>query len=134
MVTTHAAWSTASIYRDRGGRRQQMRPVDLREEEEKMPDLPGGMPRSSFTEGGPVYSDADLTVFIEMFRERFRAIDAQLALISDKLGIPYERPDNDVPQEVVELYHAGKRMEAVARYRQLTNASLGEARDALSRL
>jgi ribosomal protein L7/L12 len=84
---------------------------------------------------GAVYSETEVTVYIQKFFERFRAIEAQLALISEKLGIPYENPaDAAMPREVVELVHAGKRLEAVKRYRQLTNASLNEAREAISGL
>jgi hypothetical protein len=90
--------------------------------------------KSSFGEGGAVYSLGDVTVYIQEFFERFRAIEAQLAVISEKLGIPYQAPSDSVPQEVVELVHAGKRTEAVARYRQLTNASFNEAREVISRL
>lgn len=90
--------------------------------------------KSSFGEGGAVYSPGDVTVYIQEFFDRFRAIEAQLALISEKLGIPYESPADSAPREVVELVHAGKRIEAVTRYRQLTNASLDEAREVISRL
>jgi hypothetical protein len=90
--------------------------------------------KTSFREGGAVYDLGDVTVYIQKFFERFRAIEAQLALISEKLGIPYENPADSVPQEVVELVHAGKRVEAATRYRQLTNASFDEAREVISRL
>jgi hypothetical protein len=90
--------------------------------------------KSSFTEGGAVYDLGDITVYIQKFFERFRAIEAQLAVISEKLGIPYENPADSVPQEVVELVQAGKRLEAATRYRRLTNASFDEAREVISRL
>jgi ribosomal protein L7/L12 len=88
--------------------------------------------KSSFAEGGAVYSQGDVTVYIQQFLERFRAIEAQPALISEKLGIPYENPADTVPREVVELVQAGKRIEAVKRYRQLTNAGVDEAREVIS--
>jgi hypothetical protein len=81
-----------------------------------------------------VYSETQVTEYIQRFFERFRAIEAQLALISDRLGIPYETPGASLPQEVAELVRAGKRTEAVLRYRQLTKASLQEATDAIARL
>jgi hypothetical protein len=81
-----------------------------------------------------VYSDGQVTEYIQQFFERFRAIEAQLALISAKLGLPYDNPANTVPRGVLELVHAGKRMEAVTLYRQLTNASFDVARDVISRL
>ena len=90
--------------------------------------------KSSFEREGAVYDLGDITVYIQKFLERFRTIEAQLARISEKLGIPYENPADAVPQEVVELAHNGKRLEAVTLYRQLTNASIGEARDVISGL
>ena len=90
--------------------------------------------KSSFSEGGATYDLGDVTVYIQHFFERFRAIEAQLALISEKLGVPYQGPSDGVPSEVVELVRAGKRLEAATRYRELTGASLDEAREAISRL
>ena len=81
-----------------------------------------------------VYSDSQVTAYIQQFFERFRAIEAQLALISEKLGVPYDNPEDAVPREVVELVHAGKRLEAVTRYRELTNARFDVARDVIARL
>ena len=90
--------------------------------------------KSAFGQSGGVYSPGDVTVYIQEFFERFRAIESQLALISEKLGLPYENPADAVPQEVVELVHAGKRLEAVTRYRELTHATFEEARTVVSRL
>jgi hypothetical protein len=90
--------------------------------------------KSSFSQGGGVYSQGDVTVYIQKFFERLRAIEDQLAVISEKLGVPYQRPAESVPPEVVELVNAGKRMEAVTLYRQLTDAGFDEAREVISRL
>jgi hypothetical protein len=70
--------------------------------------------KSSFSDGGPVYDLGDVTVYIQHFLERFRAIEAQLAAISQKLEIPYETPAESVPPEVMELVQTGRRLEAVA--------------------
>ncbi|MBV9165533.1 MAG: hypothetical protein JO342_05220 [Solirubrobacterales bacterium] len=81
------------------------------------------------------YTDAQLTAYIQQYRERFEAIETQLALISEKLGLPYENPnDAEVPAEVRELARAGKRLDAVKRYRSLTGASLDVAQDVVSKL
>jgi hypothetical protein len=81
-----------------------------------------------------VYTDTEVTEYIQRFFERFRAIEAQLALLSEKLGVPYDNPASSLPPEIVELVHAGKRMEAVTRYRQLTGADFATARDAIAQL
>jgi hypothetical protein len=82
-----------------------------------------------------VYSDAQVTAYIQQYRERFKAIETQLALISEKLGLPYENPnDVEVPAEVRELARAGKRLDAVKQYRILTGASLDVAQDVVSKL
>ena len=82
-----------------------------------------------------VYSDAQVTAYIQQYRERFKAIETQLALISEKLDLPYENPnDAEVPAEVLELARAGKRIDAVKRYRTLTGASLDVAQDVVSKL
>jgi len=82
-----------------------------------------------------VYSEAQVTAYIQQFRERFTAIENQLALLSEKLGVPYENPnDAEVPAEVVELARAGKRIDAVKQYRTLTGASLDVAQEVVSKL
>jgi ribosomal protein L7/L12 len=59
--------------------------------------------------------------------ERLAAIEAQLAILSEKAGVPYERPSEGVPQEIVDLVHAGNKLEAIRQYRILTGASLADA-------
>jgi hypothetical protein len=82
-----------------------------------------------------VYSEAQVTAYIQQYRERFKAIETQLALISEKLGLPYENlNDAEVPTEVRELARAGKRLDAVKQYRILTGASLDVAQDVVSKL
>jgi ribosomal protein L7/L12 len=81
-----------------------------------------------------VYNDAQVTAYIQQFLERFRAIEDQLALISEKLGLPYEQPGDGVTPEVVELVRAGKRIEAVKLYRELTGAGLDVATDVITKI
>jgi ribosomal protein L7/L12 len=65
---------------------------------------------------------------MEAVNARLRAHEAQLALVSEKLGIPFEDPAPIVPPDVAELAHAGKHVEAMKRYRELTGASTEDAR------
>ena len=81
-----------------------------------------------------VYSDLQVTSYIQEFFERFQRIEAQLGLVSEKLGIAFELPSDGLPAEVVELARSGDRLGAVKRYRELTNASFEDARNAVSKL
>ena len=60
--------------------------------------------------------------------ERFRAIEAQLAILSEKAGVPYAPPTTGVPPDVIQLAQAGKQLDAIKRYRELTGADLDTAR------
>ena len=61
-------------------------------------------------------------------------VEAQVALISQRLGLPYEVAQDAVPAAVVDLAHAGKRLEAIKLYRELTNADLQEAMQVIDQL
>jgi hypothetical protein len=61
-------------------------------------------------------------------------VEAQVVLISQRLGIPYEIEHQSVPQEVVDLVNAGKRLQAIAKYRELTNTDLDEARQVIDQI
>jgi ribosomal protein L7/L12 len=62
-------------------------------------------------------------------------IERQVALISAKLGLPYDYPGNaTMPAEVVELVQSGNKMAAMAKYRELTGSGLGEAQAAIDSL
>lgn len=67
--------------------------------------------------------------YIETINERLRRLEAQLELVSQRVGVPFADPTAAIPPDVVELARANKRLEAIKRYRELTNASLEEARD-----
>lgn len=49
-------------------------------------------------------------------------------IVSEKLGVPFTPINSGVPAEVVELARAGKTIEAITKYRELTNASAADAR------
>jgi ribosomal protein L7/L12 len=62
-------------------------------------------------------------------------IERQVALISEKLGLPYDYPGNAaMPPEVVQLAQAGDKRGALAKYRELTGAGLQEAQAAIEAL
>ena len=78
----------------------------------------------------PAQYDAEqLKRRFDIVNERLRGIEDQLALLSEKAGVPYSPPSEDVPAEVVALAEAGKTMDAIKRYRELTNAPFEQARD-----
>ena len=81
-----------------------------------------------------VYSNEQLTSQVDDFFERFRRLEAQVAILSEKAGVPFELPSAAVPDEVVELAQAGDRMGAMKRYRELTGAGADEARVAIALL
>ncbi|HEX4519291.1 MAG TPA: hypothetical protein VH063_06880 [Gaiellaceae bacterium] len=82
----------------------------------------------------PYYSQPQLSEFVDTIMERLRAIESQLALLSDKAGIPYERSDDGVPAEVVELVKAGDRVGAIRRLRELTGADTGAAAEIVNKI
>ena len=61
-------------------------------------------------------------------------VEAQVVLISQHLGLPYVIEESPVPQEVVDLVRAGKRLEAMRKYRELTNSDLDEARQVVDQI
>ena len=80
------------------------------------------------------YNELQLSSFVDQIFERLRAIEAQLALLSEKAGVPYDAPGKDVPAEVVELAAQGDRMGAIKKYRELTGAGIEEAQEAIAKL
>jgi ribosomal protein L7/L12 len=80
------------------------------------------------------YEAADLQRIFGTIKDRLRAIEEQLAVLSRQAGVPYDKPGEEVPPEVLELAVAGKSMEAIKLYRELTNAEFEEARAVVSGL
>ena len=80
------------------------------------------------------YNELQLSSFIDQVFERLRAIEAQLAVLSEKAGVPYDVPGQEVPQEVADLVLAGDRMGALRKYRELTGSGVEEAQEAISKL
>ena len=75
----------------------------------------------------PAMNEAFIPEMFERVNKRLRAIEDQLVLLSEKAGIAYEAPGANVPAEVVELKRAGKTLDAIRKYRELTGASAEEA-------
>ena len=74
------------------------------------------------------YSQQSLEANFAAMSQRFAVIEAQLALVSEKLGLPFVTTASQTPPDVVALARAGKKLDAVKRYRELTGASFDEAR------
>ncbi len=80
----------------------------------------------------PAFNEALIGVQLDRINQRLRAIEAQLALLSERAGVAYASPSDGVPEDVVELARAGKTLEAIRRYRELTGAGSDEARDVVA--
>ena len=80
----------------------------------------------------PAYNEYQLSSFVDQIFERLRGIEAQLALLSEKAGVPYEAPSAGVPAEVLELVEKGDRMGAMRKYRELTGADVETAKEAIA--
>jgi ribosomal protein L7/L12 len=80
----------------------------------------------------PAFNEALIGMQFQRVNERLRAIEEQLAVLSEKAGVPYERPGANLPEDVVELAKAGKELEAVKRYRELTGADAREAQEVVA--
>jgi ribosomal protein L7/L12 len=65
---------------------------------------------------------------------RIAAVEAQVALLSERAGLPYEPVSSGMPADVVALARSGKKIEAIVRYRDLTGATMDEARDVVAGL
>jgi len=63
--------------------------------------------------------------------DRLERLEQQVALISEHLQLPFPAADADatadVPEEVVELARAGRRVEAIKRYGDLTGIGISTA-------
>ncbi|HEY8501857.1 MAG TPA: hypothetical protein VIL21_04170 [Solirubrobacterales bacterium] len=80
------------------------------------------------------YNELQLSSFIDQVFERLRKIEEQLAVLSEKAGVPYEAPSQTAPEEVVELVRQGDRIGAITKYRELTGCGLDEAKEVVAGL
>jgi ribosomal protein L7/L12 len=77
---------------------------------------------------------SDVQPVLAQLGQRIEAIENQVAILSDRLGVSYERPLAEVPPEIVELARSGNTLQAIKRYRELTGASLEDARSVVMSL
>ena len=81
------------------------------------------------------FDSSSLTQHFAAINARLVAIEERLALVSSELGLPpFAGPSAGVPAEVLELAQAGNTLEALKLYRQMTGASLEDARAAVEGL
>jgi len=69
-----------------------------------------------------------LEALFEKLGSYIEHMEAQLVVLSEKAGVPYEPYAPTVPADVAELARAGKTLDAIKRYRELTGASMDEAK------
>ncbi len=77
---------------------------------------------------------SDIQPVISQIGKRLDAIEQQIDVLSRHVGVPYARPLEEIPQEIVELARAGKTLEAIREYRALTNADLETAKSVVMSL
>jgi ribosomal protein L7/L12 len=65
---------------------------------------------------------------------RLRRLEEQVALLSERLGVPFDDPGAGMAPEVVELARSGRKIQAIKVYRELTGVGLAEARDVVDRI
>jgi len=82
------------------------------------------------------YQQQELEAHFNALGQRMDHIEAQLSLIAKTVGVAYATyaESLNMPEDVVALVRAGKPLEAVARYRELTGANLDQARDVIAGL
>ena len=80
------------------------------------------------------YNEAQLSSYVDQIFKRLGAIEAQLAVLSERAGVPYDHAASGAPQAVLDLIAAGDRMGALIKYRELTGAGLEEARSVVEAL
>ena len=83
-------------------------------------------------EGGEVTWTA-LQPRLDGLAERLAHIEKYLVDLGRTVGYPYAPFSDALPAEVAELVRAGKRLEAVKLYRELTNANIAQATDAVAK-
>ena len=82
------------------------------------------------------YSQEALQQHFAQINKRLADIEHQLKRLSDNVGLPYATFSEqfEVPEEVAQLAASGDRIGAVKRLRELTGASLEQARDIVAGL
>jgi ribosomal protein L7/L12 len=65
---------------------------------------------------------------------RLRRLEDQVALLSERLELPFDTPGAGMPPDVVELARAGNKIQAIKVYRERTGVGLAEAKDVVDRI
>jgi ribosomal protein L7/L12 len=79
-------------------------------------------------------TDPAVLEYIHGINERIRALEAHAERVGRQVGVPFGDPtagSGGMPEDVVALARAGKKIEAIKRYRELTGLGLREAKDAV---
>ena len=76
-------------------------------------------------------TEAQITEAINRIEQRLDLIEETLS----RLGHGHHRPDaSGIPPDVLEFVRAGRKIEAIKRYRELTGVGLAQAREVIERL
>jgi ribosomal protein L7/L12 len=81
-----------------------------------------------------MYNEAQLSSFVDQIFKRLEGIEDQVAILSERAGVPYVRPGAAAPAEVKLLVQSGDRIGAIKKYRELTGAGLEEAQAVIAEL
>jgi hypothetical protein len=77
---------------------------------------------------GVELTSKDIEPVIQGLAKRLDYIEEHLVHLGEAVGYRYAPMNSGVPPEVKELVRAGKTLEALRRYREVTGASLEQAR------
>jgi ribosomal protein L7/L12 len=74
--------------------------------------------------------------------QRLQELETQVMILSAAAGLPYvpsplPGPQGNVPQipqEIIDLAHSGRKIEAIKQYRALTGANLEDSKNVVDRL
>jgi len=78
--------------------------------------------------------DPAIYQLIEGLRTRLDQAESQLALLSEKAGVPYDPPGKDVSPQVRALVVAGKRLDAITQLRAETGLPLADAKAIIDKM
>jgi hypothetical protein len=76
--------------------------------------------------GEPTWKD--LEAAMQGLAKRLDYIEEHLVHLGQAVGYPYAPMNSGVPPEIRELVRAGKTLDALKRYREVTGASLAQAK------
>jgi hypothetical protein len=77
---------------------------------------------------GAELSWKDIEPVIQGLAKRFDYIEEDLVHLGERVGYRYAPTNSGVPPDVKDLVRAGRTLEALSRYREVTGASLEQAK------